>query len=288
MLNSQTKQRTVLHTQTKQKTTIYELLSKYREKNLQSQVIISPGQPSLSYTDLFNHTHYVAQTLNSLDIGINNRVATVIPNGPEMATAFLTISSCSTCAPLRPSYNEKDFEFYLKDINAKALITLHDFKTPARKVARNLDIKIIELKPSLNNPAGTFQLINDSMRKKEVKPIFADTNDSALVLHTSGTTAKPKIVPLTHQNICTSANNIMNTLNLHQKDRCLNIMPLFHIHGLIGAVLSSISAGASIVCTRGFNVNTFFDLLSEFRPTWYTAVPTMHHSILSKAQKDGV
>lgn len=271
-----------------QKNTIYKLISKYKEKFPQSHCIVSPGQSSLSYVDLYNHIHYVTQTLNSLEIGINDRVATVIPNGPEMATAFLTIASCSTCAPLRPTYNEKDFEFYLKDINAKALITLNDFKTPAREIARNLDITIIELKPSTNKPAGTFQLINDSKQKKEVKPTFAVPYDTALILHTSGTTARPKIVPLTHQNLCTSANNIMNSLNLQQKDRCLNIMPLFHIHGLIGAILSSISAGASIVCTRGFNVNTFFDLLYELKPTWYTAVPTMHHSILSKIQKDGI
>ena len=135
------------HTRTRQKNTIYKLISKCKEKKTQTQCIISPGQPSLSYIDLYNHIHYVAQTLNSLEIGINDRVATVIPNGPEMATAFLTIASCSTCAPLRPTFNEKDFEFYLKDINAKALITLHDFKTPAREVARNLDLKTIELKP---------------------------------------------------------------------------------------------------------------------------------------------
>ncbi|MHA1452069.1 MAG: AMP-binding protein [Promethearchaeota archaeon] len=278
----------MVYTQSKHKNTLYKLVSKYKEQIPQSQCIISPGQPSLSYIDLYNHIHYVAETLNSLEIGINNRVATVIPNGPEMATAFLSVASCSTCAPLRPTYSEKDFEFYLKDINAKALITLQDFKTPARNVARNLDIKIIELKPLLNEPAGTFQLISDKKRMDEVKATFSEENDTALVLHTSGTTARPKIVPLTQQNLCSSANNIMGTLNLLQNDRCLNIMPLFHIHGLIGAVLSSVSAGASIICTRGFNVNTFFDIVHEHKPTWYTAVPTMHHSILSKAQKDGV
>ena len=105
------------YTHNNQNTTIYKLISKYKEKTPQSQVIISQGRLALSYIGLFNHIHYVAQTLNSLDIEVNDRVATVIPNGPEMATAFLSIASCCTCAPLRPSYNEKDFEFYLKDVS---------------------------------------------------------------------------------------------------------------------------------------------------------------------------
>jgi acyl-CoA synthetase (AMP-forming)/AMP-acid ligase II len=203
-----------------------------------------------------------------------------------MASTFLTVASCCTCAPLRPSYNEKDFEFYLNDINAKALIIKKSFETVARKVAEKLDIKIIELVPS-SNSAGKFQL-KHSITTKDINPVFSGQDDTALVLHTSGTTARPKIVPLTQVNLCTSARNIMNTLHLKQSDKCLNIMPLFHIHGLIGAVLSSISAGARIICTEGFNVNSFFDLLFEQEPTWYTAVPTMHHSILSKARRDGV
>jgi amino acid adenylation domain-containing protein len=61
-------------------------------------------------------------------------------------------------------------------------------------------------------------------------------------------------------------------------------MPLFHIHGLIGALLSSFFAGASVVCTPGFYVNKFFDWMAEFHPTWFTAVPTMHQGILNRAR----
>src|SRR2546423_402084 len=109
---------------------------------------------------------------------------------------------------------------------------------------------------------------------------LAQPDDVALVLHTSGSTSRPKIVPLLHRNVTASARNIMTALQLTPDDVCLNIMPLFHIHGLMAAVLSSLAAGAQVHCSPGFNALRFFHWLHEVRPTWYTAVPTMHQAIL--------
>jgi acyl-CoA synthetase (AMP-forming)/AMP-acid ligase II len=107
------------------------------------------------------------------------------------------------------------------------------------------------------------------------------------VLHTSGTTSRPKIVPLAQRNVCASAKHITETLALTPGDACLNIMPLFHIHGLIAAVLSSLAAGGSVVCSPGFNALRFFAWLDEVKPSWYTAVPTMHQTILARAERNG-
>jgi acyl-CoA synthetase (AMP-forming)/AMP-acid ligase II len=115
---------------------------------------------------------------------------------------------------------------------------------------------------------------------------MAEASDIALVLHTSGTTSRPKIVPLSQTNITASAYHIGNSLALRENDTCLNIMPLFHIHGLIAATLSSIAAGASVICTPGFNALKFFSWMEETRPTWYTAVPTMHQAILTRADRN--
>ena len=114
----------------------------------------------------------------------------------------------------------------------------------------------------------------------------AEPDDIALVLHTSGTTSRPKIVPLSQRNVTASAVNIAKSLRLSPDDRCLNIMPLFHIHGLIAAVLSSVGAGASIWCSPGFNALSFFNWVAEAKPSWYTAVPTMHQAILSRASRN--
>ena len=107
------------------------------------------------------------------------------------------------------------------------------------------------------------------------------STDVALVLHTSGTTSRPKMVPLTHGNLAASARHVGRALALGPGDRCLNVMPLFHIHGLVAATLASLAADASVVCTPGFAAADFLGWLDRLRPTWYTAVPTMHQAVLA-------
>ena len=156
--------------------------------------------------------------------------------------------------------------------------------SPARDVAAARNIPIVTLVPDVHGPAGAFSLRTEqTVELTASQPGFADADDIALVLHTSGTTSRPKLVPLSHRNVTASARNIGRVLELSPGDVCLNIMPLFHIHGLIAATLSSIAAGASVSCTPGFNGLRFFHWFDEVRPTWYTAVPSMHQAILARA-----
>jgi acyl-CoA synthetase (AMP-forming)/AMP-acid ligase II len=106
------------------------------------------------------------------------------------------------------------------------------------------------------------------------------------MLHTSGTTSRPKLVPLTHRNLCASARNIAATLSLGPADRILHVMPLFHIHGLVAGLLAPLLSGGSVFCTSGFNALKFFAWMDEARPTWYSAVPTMHQAILARAGRN--
>jgi acyl-CoA synthetase (AMP-forming)/AMP-acid ligase II len=130
--------------------------------------------------------------------------------------------------------------------------------------------------------AGTFTLDAAALPKGEAAAAPSRPEDPALVLHTSGTTARPKIVPLTNANLVASARHIGAALQLSPADTCLNIMPLFHIHGLIAGVTASLAAGAAVCCTPGFNAFKFAEWLADVRPTWYTAVPTMHQAILMR------
>jgi len=248
--------------------------------------ILAPGRLPLSYRSLSLHIERTVKCLNGFGISRNDRVAIVLPNGPEMATAFLAVACGATSAPLNPNYRAKEFEFYLSDLNAKALIIQSDVESPAREVAQARGIPVLEISFEPDDEAGVFKLLG-SEPEIDLVPDFSLPDDVALVLHTSGTTSKPKIVPLAQKNICTSAHNIKTTLELTAQDSCLNIMPLFHIHGLMAAVLSSLSTGASVVCTPGFQTDSFFEWLSSLKPTWYTAVPTMHQTILAKVQGDG-
>ncbi|MCP5112210.1 MAG: AMP-binding protein, partial [bacterium] len=187
------------------------------------------------------------------------------------------------CAPLNPAYREEEFRFYLSDLNARAMIAPRGVPTPARDAAHELGIRVIELEIPPEAPTGVFRLIGENTLN--APPGLPGPEDVALVLHTSGTTSRPKIVPLSHANLIASARSIADTLQLSPSDRCLNIMPLFHIHGLVGAALSSLTSGGSLVCTTGFDASRFFDWLDESRPSWYTAVPTMHQGILARAAR---
>ncbi len=261
--------------------TVHQILKSQAEQNPEAIAILGLERKPLTYRSLYLHVESVVKWLNAHGIARNDRVAIVLPNGPEMATAFLGVACGATSAPLNPAYRAGEFDFYLSDLQAKALIIQSGFDSPAREVAQTRGIPILEIAYQLNDEAGKFSFSKDELVNS--KPAdFAGPEDVALVLHTSGTTSRPKIVPLTQKNICTSADNIQTTLQLTGQDRCLNVMPLFHIHGLMAAVLSSLSAGASIVCTPGFRGDQFFGWLSFFQPTWYTAVPTMHQTVLNR------
>ncbi len=247
----------------------------------------APDRAPMSFAALRALSADVVASLNGFGIGRGDRVAIVLPNGPEMAAAFITVGTGAVTAPLNPAYREDEFDFYLDDLQARALIVQKGVETPARAVAVRRGIDVLELVADPDGAAGAFKLTGSGEVVEPAKSGgFADRADAALILHTSGTTSRPKMVPLSQGNICASARHIGASLSLGADDRCLNIMPLFHIHGLIAAVLSSLAAGAGVYCTPGFNALRFFQWMDEVEPTWYTAVPTMHQAILSRAPRN--
>ncbi len=279
--------------------TLAQLLSRGSDSAI---AITAPARAPLTFGRLREQVRVSLRRLRGFGIKRNDRVAIVLSNGPEMATAFLGIASGATAAPLNPGYRAEEFEFYLSDLKARLLIVERGSESPAIAVAARLNIPVVRLYVDPKQPAGAFDLVGDGDRagsavnggptrasaKADVEANAQDdaqAEDSALVLHTSGTTSRPKIVPLSQRNICVSASNIGNTLALRAEDRGLIVMPLFHIHGLIAAVLAPLAAGGSVYCTPGFNALKFFTWMEDAKPTWYTAVPTMHQAILSRAER---
>ncbi|HEX4423024.1 MAG TPA: acyl--CoA ligase [Kofleriaceae bacterium] len=247
--------------------------------------LFAPGGVPLSYRQLRAVVNETVAALNAHGIGRNDRVALVLDNGPLAASAFLAVAGGATAAPLNPGYRAEEFEFYLTDLRAGLLIVEAGKVSPAIDVAAKLGIPIARLVAAPDRGAGAFTLeLPPSSAAAARQPGAAEPDDIALVLHTSGTTSRPKIVPLSQLNICTSARNVRTTLGLTALDRALNIMPLFHIHGLIAGVMAPLSVAGAVSCTPGFNALKFFGWMSEARPTWYTAVPTMHQAILMRAR----
>ena len=247
--------------------------------------LAAPCRSPLTFTQLRTQVTATIASLNQSGIGRGDRVAIVLPNGPEMASTFVSVAAGATAAPLNPAYRVEEFEFYLTDVNAKALIVASNDDTAARTVAKRLNVPVIELQADATGPAGSFSLTMEGAIATSNSGI-ASSDDIALILHTSGTTSRPKIVPLTQRNVCASARNVRDTLRFTAEDRGINIMPLFHIHGLIAGLLAPLAAGSQVNCTPGFNALKFFTWMTNAKPTWYSAVPTMHQTILARVSNN--
>ena len=257
---------------------LHHFVIEQAERKPNAIALLAPGRRPLTYGVLCRQVKQVLQELNSWGFGRHDRIAVILPEGPEMAVAFVAIAAGATCAPLNPAYRTRELNYYLKDLNATALVVLKGSESAAVAVARSHNIPVLELIPQTDMEAGLFTLAGEK-RSGAIQHCFAEPDDTAVALPTSGTTARAKLVPLTHRNICHSAHSICAAVQLVGSDRCLNVMPLFHIHGL-STLFASLAAGASVVCTSGFSAPQFFECLEAFQPTWYSAAPTIHQAIL--------
>jgi acyl-CoA synthetase (AMP-forming)/AMP-acid ligase II/aryl carrier-like protein len=268
--------------------TLHDLVKAASTRSPGAPAFVVPQRPVLDYRTLYDQIAVVQRDLRAAGLSAQDRVATVLPNGAEMALAFLGIASAAACAPLNPSYLYNELAFYLEDLGARGLVVSAGTPAASRAVAcaRNLGLATFLLESDAKDPAGVFRLrLLGEARSKADAARAPAPDDVALILHTSGTTSRPKKVPLSQRNICASSDNIVRALSLTPHDRCLNAMPLFHIHGLMAGVVATVRAGASICFDAGFQAARFLDQLEEFKPTWYTAVPSIHHAVLAEAKR---
>ncbi|NJO04486.1 MAG: AMP-binding protein [Chloroflexaceae bacterium] len=220
--------------------------------------------------------------LRDFGLGRGDRIALVMGNSPELVQCFFAAATCGTVAPLNPKYTVDDFAFYYGDTHARALITLPDTVPAAHEAAPDA-MQIIHALPQ---PDGSVRLeqVRGNLPPRAAEPISAD--DIAMILHTSGTTSRPKRVPLRHRNMVASARNIAGTYNLSPDDMALCVMPLFHVHGLMGSMMATLASGGALVVPSGFSAMEFWKWMRTFSPTWYSAVPTMHQLLLQRAERN--
>lgn len=243
--------------------------------------LVAPGRPTLTYRRLRAGVAGLAAQLNSLGLGRGDRIAIAMPNGPELIQAFLAAASCGTAAPLNPKYKQDEFAFYYGDIHARALITLPESMPLARAAAT--DMAIVAAVPGDD---GVLAFACERGARPARPAELAQPDDVAMILHTSGTTSRPKRVPIRHRNLAASAANIIATYRLGPADTALCVMPLFHIHGIVASMLATLASGGTVVCPEGFSALEFWRWVEQFRPTWYSAVPTMHQLLLARADRN--
>ncbi|WOH63594.1 AMP-binding protein [Bradyrhizobium sp. BWA-3-5] len=259
-----------------------DLLSYYAGNAPHRRAILAPGCLPMTYDALWSQTREVVRGLRSLGVGRTDRVAVVLPDGPEAAVAMIALAAGAVCVPLNPGFTYDEYQRYFGELRLAALLTNAHSNSPSRRAAQASGIPVIEVVPRLHEGAGAFSIVGQASRRAKADE-FASGADDAFILLTSGSTSRPKTVPLTHASVCLSARNVGTAIELGARDRLLSVLPLFHGHGLISGLLAALAAGSSVVSTSGFDARGFFGWLTEFRPTWYTAVPAIHQAILREA-----
>ncbi len=249
--------------------------------------LVAPNYPTLSYQQLKDNVTSLVVQLRSFGLGEGDRLAIAMPNGAPMVITFLAATLCGTAAPLNPKYKQEEFSFYYGDTQAKALITLPG--TVEMAIAATLPEMIVIT--AQVQPDGTLAFHCEQSGHLTIEPAEAeltlpDQEAIAMILHTSGTTSRPKRVPIRHRNLIASAQNIIGVYQLTPSDKNLCLMPLFHIHGLVGCLLSTFAAGGVLICPAGFNALEFWKWVETYQPTWYSAAPTMHQMILARAARN--
>jgi acyl-CoA synthetase (AMP-forming)/AMP-acid ligase II len=266
-------------------TRLDQLFEQWALQTPAQQALIGVERPPLNFAQLGKKLLTLRMAIRHLGLDRTSRLALLVPNGPDLALAFLVGVTSVICAPLNPAYRKEELAFYLEDLDVSALLIAGALESPAREVAHSRGIPILELHELLDQPAGCFA-IEGTTGLTPVAERATQPDDIALILHTSGTTARPKQVPLTQANLCASIHHLQHSLALTPQDRCLNLMPLFHIHGLVGALLAALGSGGSVVCPPDFATVKILAWLQTYQPTWYTAVPTLHQAILAQARHE--
>jgi acyl-CoA synthetase (AMP-forming)/AMP-acid ligase II len=233
----------------------------------------------VSYDSLRQQVLAMANALASAGVGRGDTVAIALPNGLPAIVSFLAASIAGTAAPLNPAYPYEEFHFFLGDTNARILLCPPVGAEFVRTAAADRKIPIVSVEMT---EQGIVRMVDAPAGAQANEPT---ANDIALVLHTSGSTGRPKRVPLRHFNLAVSSANIANTYALTQEDVSLCIMPLFHVHGLIGSTMATLLSGGTVVVPTKFNALSFWRTVRENRVTWYSGVPTMHQLLLTRAHQ---
>ncbi|XP_041002859.1 oxalate--CoA ligase isoform X1 [Juglans microcarpa x Juglans regia] len=243
------------------------------------------GKFDLTYARLQELVESAASRLVAADVNVGDVVALVFPNIVEFVIMFMAvIRARATAAPLNPAYTSDEFEFFLADSESKLLLTSEKGNDPAQAAASKLKIPHVTATLSEADAELTLSLTQSESEKNSVFNLTNDPDDVSLFLHTSGTTSRPKGVPLTQLNLASSVQNIKAVYKVSESDSTVLVLPLFHVHGLLAGLLSSLGSGAAVALPAAgrFSASTFWPDMIQYNATWYTAVPTIHQIILDR------
>jgi acyl-CoA synthetase (AMP-forming)/AMP-acid ligase II len=261
---------------------VHTLLDVLHFADSHTAIIVPELGIRVTYDSLRQQVLAMANALASAGIRRGDAVAIALPNGLPAIVSFLAASIAGTAAPLNPAYPYEEFHFFLGDTNARILLCPAVGAEFVRSAAADRKIPVLSVEMT---DQGNVHLLDAATGVSATEPT---ADDIALILHTSGSTGRPKRVPLRHYNLAVSSANIANTYALSEADVSLCIMPLFHIHGLIGSTMATLLSGGVVVVPLKFNALSFWRTVREHRVTWYSGVPTMHQLVLARTHHKAV
>jgi acyl-CoA synthetase (AMP-forming)/AMP-acid ligase II len=243
--------------------------------------IESPGYAPLSYRELRDQIAYVVKTLNAKGFNRNDRIAVITPGGPETAVLMISVMAGFTCVSINPRYKHDEYNRYFSRLRINAIIIQKGDDTPARSVAIERNLPVIEM-VAQGKTCGKFTLLPETPAGG--KPRFAAPEDIALIVLTSGSTDIPKIVPLTQRLICTAAKRGSAANQYTGAERCLLITQYYHMIAN-SSMMQVMFVGGTVICTRDFIAPDIVPLLKDYCPTFYSAPPALHRMILRELKK---
>jgi acyl-CoA synthetase (AMP-forming)/AMP-acid ligase II len=255
-----------------------DLLSLLHTAPASATALILPDEEiSITYESFRQQIIRIAEVLAGAGVQRSDRIVIAMENGLCSIVSILAASIVGSAAPLNPVYRYAEFCYYMHDVSARVLLCTKAGSEEAQQAARDQGIQVF-----IVEVCGGIVRISGTSTRRTVSP--PSPQDIALVLHTSGSTGQPKRVPLKHVNLATSCGNIVNTYNLSPQDVSLCVMPLFHVHGLVGSALSAFLTGGTVVVPARFNPLLFWRLVREWHVSWYSAAPTIHQLVLARAK----
>lgn len=263
--------------------TVAALLRARAEQRPDQVALIAPGRAGLRYRDLWAQAQAMAAAWHALAAGEPPRIATALSGASEMAAAWLAVASSATCVPLDPAARPAELRALLVATGAHAVLLEAQAATPARSVALELGLPVIEVAVDPAQPAGTLQWLAAGHSPPAQLPPRRP-GDTALIVRTSGTTGEPKLVQLSQAMVLASARDLARHFGLTPSDCSINTRPMFHVAGLIVNVLSTVVSGGRMVSVPMQDPDAFFDAVARYEPTWFSGVPTMHQWILAHAE----
>ena len=249
-------------------------------------LVVPDSGEVLTYAQTAARVEALAQRLAGLGVRRGDRVALALPNGPDVVLLLLAVTALgAAAAPLNPAYTQTEYEFFLTDIAPRLMLIPASGATAATAAASATGTTLFGVRPAEDGPP---ELLADGQAATVQQAFEAGSpDDVAVVLHTSGTTSRPKQVPLRQRNLMASTRTIAAHYRLSSADVSFCVMPLFHIHGLVASTFAALSTGGAVIAPRRFTPQRFWPQAREHEATWLSAGPTLHQMILDKADDGG-